>query len=239
MPPTNTATTHDNMSSAQTEVLVEPDWLEAHLGDPAVRVVEVDVSAAAYEAGHVDGAVLWNIYRDLKDTNYALVEEPAIEQLIRRSGIGPETTVVLYGYAPAMGMWLLKLYGHADVRILNCSRQVWQDAARPWTTARDHADRDQLSPPGRRRHGRRRVRDGARRDRRPVHRDHRRPVGRRVPRRTLLALRRHGRRRPRRSRPVRGALPGRRPANRRRTLPQPGRTARDLRPASTWRATAT
>jgi thiosulfate/3-mercaptopyruvate sulfurtransferase len=133
MTPTHTATTHDNSSTANTEVLVEPDWLEAHLGDPAVRVVEVDVSAAAYEGGHVEGAVLWNIYRDLKDANYGLVDEPAIEQLIRRSGIGPQTTVVLYGYAPAMAMWLLKLYGHADVRILNCSGASWQDAARPWT----------------------------------------------------------------------------------------------------------
>jgi thiosulfate/3-mercaptopyruvate sulfurtransferase len=132
MTPSNTAATPDNW--VKTDVLVEPDWLEAHLGDPAVRIVEVDVSTAAYEAGHVEGAVLWNIYRDLKDTNYELVDEPAIEQLIRRSGIDAVTTVVLYGYAPAMGMWLFKLCGHADVRILNCSRQAWQDAARPWTS---------------------------------------------------------------------------------------------------------
>jgi thiosulfate/3-mercaptopyruvate sulfurtransferase len=132
MNPTNTATTRNHL--VRTDVLVEPDWLEAHLGDPTVRVVEVDVSAAAYEAGHVEGAVLWNIYRDLKDVNYELVGEPAIEQLIRRSGIDAGTTVVLYGYGPAMGMWLLKLYGHADVRILNCSRQAWQEGARPWTS---------------------------------------------------------------------------------------------------------
>jgi thiosulfate/3-mercaptopyruvate sulfurtransferase len=42
--------------------------------------------------------------------------------------------VVFYGYAPAMGFWLMKLYGHADVRILDCARGTWQDQGRPWTT---------------------------------------------------------------------------------------------------------
>ena len=47
---------------ANGEVLVTPQWLEEHLSDPAVRVIEVDVSPAAYDAGHIDGAVLWNVY---------------------------------------------------------------------------------------------------------------------------------------------------------------------------------
>ena len=48
-------------------VLVHPEWLQAHLSDPHVRVVEVDVSTAAYDNWHIDGAVLWNIYADLKE----------------------------------------------------------------------------------------------------------------------------------------------------------------------------
>ena len=102
------------------KVLVEPAWLEAHLDDPRVRVVEVDVSAAAYDDGHIDGAVLWNIYQDLKDSDYRPVETAALERLLDRSGIRPETTVVFYGYAPALGLWLMKLHGHADARILDC-----------------------------------------------------------------------------------------------------------------------
>ena len=51
-------------------VLVDPAWLERHLHDPAVRVVEVDVSPAAYDDGHIEGAVLWNVYADLKDADY-------------------------------------------------------------------------------------------------------------------------------------------------------------------------
>ena len=51
-------------------VLVDRQWLDAHLSDPAMRVVEVDVSPAAYNEWHIDGAVLWNIYQDLKDPGY-------------------------------------------------------------------------------------------------------------------------------------------------------------------------
>jgi thiosulfate/3-mercaptopyruvate sulfurtransferase len=117
--------------SAAADVLVSADWLEAHLQDPAVRVVEVDVSRLAYDKWHIDGAVLWNIYADLKDPDYRLVGAPAVQRLLARSGIGPDTTVVCYGYGPAMGFWLMKLHGHADVRILDCSRDAWQSAGRP------------------------------------------------------------------------------------------------------------
>lgn len=48
-------------------MLVDPEWLNAHLSDPRVRVVEVDVSPAAYNDWHIDGATLWNVYADLKD----------------------------------------------------------------------------------------------------------------------------------------------------------------------------
>jgi thiosulfate/3-mercaptopyruvate sulfurtransferase len=120
---------------ASSEVLVTPQWLDEHLHDPAVRVVEVDVSAAAYDAGHIDGAALWNVYRDLKDASYQLVGRAAIERLVARSGISPDSTVVFYGYAPALGLWLMKLYGHADVRILDCARGIWPDEGRPWTAA--------------------------------------------------------------------------------------------------------
>jgi thiosulfate/3-mercaptopyruvate sulfurtransferase len=116
------------------EVLVEPRWLQEHLHDPALRLVEVDVNPVAYDEGHIEGAVLWNVYRDLKDANYQLVDKAAIEALATRCGIDAGSVVVFYGYAPAMGFWLMKLYGHADVRILDCSRGAWQEAGRPWTS---------------------------------------------------------------------------------------------------------
>jgi thiosulfate/3-mercaptopyruvate sulfurtransferase len=119
---------------ARADVLVDSEWLEQHLRDPGVCVIEVDVSPAAYEAGHIDGAVCWNIYRDLKDASYHFVDEAAIQRLFARSGISPSSTVVFYGYAPAMGFWLMKLYGHADVRVLDDTRDGWNDAGRPWTS---------------------------------------------------------------------------------------------------------
>jgi thiosulfate/3-mercaptopyruvate sulfurtransferase len=94
-------------------------------------VVEVDVSLAAYGEWHIDGAVLWNVYRDLKDAEYRTVDAAATGRLLARSGIGPESTVVFYGYAPALGFWLMKLYGHADVCILDCSRDAWRADGRP------------------------------------------------------------------------------------------------------------
>ena len=116
-------------------VLVDPGWLELHLHDPSVRVVEVDVSRAAHDQWHIDGAVLWNVYADLKDTDYQLITAPAVRRLFERSGITPDTTVVFYGYAPAMGLWLMKLYGHPDARILDCSRDTWQREGRPCSSA--------------------------------------------------------------------------------------------------------
>jgi thiosulfate/3-mercaptopyruvate sulfurtransferase len=127
------ATNHGR--SHRREVLVEPRWLEEHLDDRTLRVVEVDVSPVGYQEWHIDGAVLWNVYQDLKDSEYRPVGPVAIEQLLARSGILPDSTVVFYGYAPAMGFWLMKLYGHPNVRILDCSRQTWRAEGRPWTSA--------------------------------------------------------------------------------------------------------
>ncbi len=121
----------------EVDVLVGPEWLADHLHDARLRLVEVDVGAANFDEWHIDGAVLWNVYRDLKDGDYRLVDRTALRCLFERSGIGRDSTVVFYGYAPAMGFWLMKLYGHADVRILDCTRTTWRDEGWPWTRALD------------------------------------------------------------------------------------------------------
>ena len=76
-------------------VLVDPGWLARHLDDPGLRVVEVDVSPAAYDDWHIDGAVLWNVYADLKDPDYHTVGIAGLERLVARSGIGPDSTLSL------------------------------------------------------------------------------------------------------------------------------------------------
>jgi thiosulfate/3-mercaptopyruvate sulfurtransferase len=117
------------------EVLVDPAWVASHLNDANLRLVEVDVSPAAYDSWHIDGAVLWNVYSDLKDAGYHTIGAAALERLVARSGIGPDSTVVFYGYAPALGLWLMKLHGHSDARILDCSRDTWRTGGYPWTTS--------------------------------------------------------------------------------------------------------
>jgi thiosulfate/3-mercaptopyruvate sulfurtransferase len=150
------------MQSTRDEVLVTPQWLEDHLGDPSVRVVDVQVSSVGYQQGHIGGAVLWNVYADLKDSDYRLVGSTAVKRLLERSGIAPDSTVVCYGYAPAMAFWLMKYHGHRDVRILDCSTETWIAESRSWTS--------EVSTPDRTSYPLTRVRDQIRADQRTVER---------------------------------------------------------------------
>jgi thiosulfate/3-mercaptopyruvate sulfurtransferase len=129
-------TNHEHASDRRPTGLVDPDWLTAHISDPGVRVVEVDVSPRSYDNWHIEGAVLWNVYSDLKDDTYRLVDRTGMEALLARSGIGPDSLVVFYGYAPAMGLWLLQHYGHGRSAILDCSRDAWRSEGRPCATDR-------------------------------------------------------------------------------------------------------
>jgi thiosulfate/3-mercaptopyruvate sulfurtransferase len=113
---------------------VDADWLVGHLDDSTVRVIEVYVSRARYDQGHVPGAVLWNIYGDLHHPDYSPINKDEIEQLLSKSGISPSCNVVVYGYAPYLGLWLLKSCGHEHVRVLNATRDSWLSEGRPWTT---------------------------------------------------------------------------------------------------------
>jgi len=127
---TDTTKTAEHMTGA----LVNADWLEAHLDDPKVKIVEVDVSPAAHGEGHIPGAVLWNIYTDLKDEDYRTRPVTTIAELIRRTGIDNDSTVVFYGYAPALGFWIMQLLGHANMKILNTGRDSWRESGRRWST---------------------------------------------------------------------------------------------------------
>ncbi len=137
-------TAYDTRAAGQ--VLVDQRWLAARLDDPQVRVIEVDVSAAAYNDWHINGAVLWNVYTDLKDEQYRSRSTAELQALVARSGIGPDSTVVFYGYAPAVGFWLMRLYGHRDVRILDCSRDTWQAGGLPRSSVASEPRRGHLLP---------------------------------------------------------------------------------------------
>jgi len=121
------------LSQLQPEVEVDASWISAHLGDTRVRFVEVDVSPATYDQGHIPGAILWDAYADLRDSAYRPVPPPELQRLLSRSGITPETTVVFYGYAAPLGFWLMKAHGHGDVRMLTGSRDQWLEVGQPWS----------------------------------------------------------------------------------------------------------
>jgi thiosulfate/3-mercaptopyruvate sulfurtransferase len=108
--------------------VVEPDWIAAHLDDPGVRFVEVDVSGAAYNEGHIPGAVLWNAYGHLRHPDYTLVDDGELRDLVERSGIASDTTVVFYGYGAYLGYWLMTSRGHDDARVMDGSRDRWTGA---------------------------------------------------------------------------------------------------------------
>jgi thiosulfate/3-mercaptopyruvate sulfurtransferase len=124
---------------AKPEVLVSTDWVLQHHNDPNVRVVEVDVDTSAYGQGHVPGAVGWNWSTELCDTLVRdVVPANKLQELLGKSGIGNDTTIVLYGdnnnWFAAWAFWQLKIYGHKDVRIMNGGRKKWLEEGRELST---------------------------------------------------------------------------------------------------------
>jgi thiosulfate/3-mercaptopyruvate sulfurtransferase len=124
---------------AHPEVLVSTQWVADHASDPKVRLVEVDVDTSAYDQGHIAGAVGWNWQTQLQDgLRRDLISKPDLEALMARSGISNDTTIILYGdnnnWFAAWAFWQLKLYGHADVRLMNGGRKKWLEEKRPLTT---------------------------------------------------------------------------------------------------------
>src|SRR6202171_3369341 len=123
------------MDSAKTllDARVDAAWIASHIDDPMVRFVEIDVSAAAYNAGHIPGAVLWNAYTDLRHSDYRPVSAAELRDLLRKSGVTPDMTVVFYGYGAHLGFWLLKSHGHGQARVMDGSphplRSGGQDVA--------------------------------------------------------------------------------------------------------------
>ena len=121
------------------DVLVTTDWVAQHAKDADVRVVEVDVDTTAYDQGHVPGAVGWNWTTELCDTLVRdIIPMKKLEELLGKSGIDNDTTIVLYGdnnnWFAAWAFWQLKMYGHKDVRIMDGGRKKWLAEARELST---------------------------------------------------------------------------------------------------------
>jgi thiosulfate/3-mercaptopyruvate sulfurtransferase len=127
--------------SSQTQIkpLVSTEWIAEHAADQGLRLVEVDVDPSVYEKGHIEGAVGWNWKRDLQDqVARDIAPKDALEQLLSRSGISPDSTIVLYGdnnnWFAAYAYWALKYYGHDKVQLVDGGRVKWEKEGRAYTT---------------------------------------------------------------------------------------------------------
>jgi thiosulfate/3-mercaptopyruvate sulfurtransferase len=131
------------MTEYAKRVLVSTDWVAEHRNDPGVVVAEVEEDADLYkhlyEQGHIPGAVRLYWKDDLQDpVARDVIKREAFEALMGAKGIGNDTTVVVYGdknnWFAVYAYWCLKLYRHADVRVIDGGRQKWINEGLELTT---------------------------------------------------------------------------------------------------------
>ncbi|WP_027006077.1 sulfurtransferase [Conexibacter woesei] len=126
------------MSDYAKDVLVETSWVEEHLDDSSIRIVEVDENPALYADAHIPGAIGFDWRKDLQDqVKRDFLGPDAFGDLFGRHGISNDHTVVLYGdrnnWFAAYTYWYLKYYGHDRVLLVNGPREKWVSEGRPTT----------------------------------------------------------------------------------------------------------
>jgi thiosulfate/3-mercaptopyruvate sulfurtransferase len=124
------------MSEYAKDVLVDTQWVEDHLGDDSVRIVEVDENPGLYAEAHIPGAIGFDWKKDLQDQVKRDFLEPAVfGELFGGRGISNDHTIVLYGdrnnWFAAYTYWYLKYYGHDNVKLMNGPREKWISEGRP------------------------------------------------------------------------------------------------------------
>ncbi len=120
------------------DVLVSTQWVADHLNDAKVKLIEVDVDTTAYDEGHIEGAVGFNWTSQLQDQlRRDIASKEQIEQLLGDAGVSNEDTVVLFGdnnnWFAAYAYWLLQMYGHQSLKLMDGGRKKWLDENRPTT----------------------------------------------------------------------------------------------------------
>jgi thiosulfate/3-mercaptopyruvate sulfurtransferase len=120
-------------------VLVSTEWVQEHMNDPNIRLIEVDVDTTAYEQGHIPGAIGLNWQTQLQDpVRRDIPSKERLEAILGELGVSDAHTIVLYGdnnnWFAAYAFWVLKVYGHDDVRLMDGGRKKWLLEGRPITT---------------------------------------------------------------------------------------------------------
>jgi thiosulfate/3-mercaptopyruvate sulfurtransferase len=116
---------------SRSDVLVDADWVEAHIDDPKVVIVEVDEDTSAYDKNHIKNAVRIDWKKDLQDpVRRDFIDQAGFEALLSAKGIANDDTVVLYGgnnnWFASYAYWYFKLYGHDSVKLLDGGRKKWE-----------------------------------------------------------------------------------------------------------------
>jgi thiosulfate/3-mercaptopyruvate sulfurtransferase len=116
---------------SRAEALVDADWVEQHLSDPKVAIVEVDEDVSAYDKGHIKNAIRVDWRTELQDQiRRDFLNKEQFEALLSAKGISNDDTVVLYGgnnnWFAAYAYWYFKLYGHGDVKLMDGGRKKWE-----------------------------------------------------------------------------------------------------------------
>ena len=127
------------MPTTATEVLLSTEEVAARLGDPSLRILEVDEDTEAYGRGHLPGALAVHWKRDLQDPiRRDFIGPEAFAALMDRLGIGDDTQVILYGgnsnWFAAYAYWYFRCYGHLPIQLLDGGRRSWELEGRPLTT---------------------------------------------------------------------------------------------------------
>jgi thiosulfate/3-mercaptopyruvate sulfurtransferase len=123
---------------SRSDALVDAEWVEAHLGDPGVVLVEVDEDTSAYDKGHIPNAIKIDWKKDLQDpVRRDFVDRIGFEKLLSERGIGNDDLVVLYGgnnnWFASYAYWYFKLYGHQNTKLLDGGRKKWELDSRELT----------------------------------------------------------------------------------------------------------
>lgn len=126
--------------------LVSTQWLADNLGTDGLVVVESNEDILLYETGHIPGAVKVDWHTELNDTTVRdYLDGKAFAELMSSKGISRDDTVVVYGdnsnWWAAYALWVFKLFGHPDVRLLDGGRQKWLAEWRETTTDVTHRPR--------------------------------------------------------------------------------------------------
>jgi thiosulfate/3-mercaptopyruvate sulfurtransferase len=120
------------------DVLVDTQWVQDHLDDPSIRIVEVDENPALYAEAHIPGAIGFDWKTDLQDqVRRDFLDAQAFGELFGSHGVSNDHKIVLYGdrnnWFAAYTYWYLKYYGHDDVMLVNGPREKWIGEGRPTT----------------------------------------------------------------------------------------------------------